>query len=319
MISASGGSIYLVTGTLAGDGSIRANGGDQGTFLGADAYGGGGRVAIYYEDKSGFRGGVQARGGVRINSNGTLVPDTTGGGAGTVYWKKISNALGELMIDNGGVKADSDWSTPLLPQGILRLNSWTISGNARVSTSDGVRVANGSSSYFSGLISSNYLQVGGLLVSNTWVFGDVIDVSASASNKVVIVTVFCRPQKTYLLLASTDLMSWSAIATFTPSGSRFDFADTNAPAFNRRFFRVIMQDYLFDALGISVNRTNRQAQLKVNGAQPNHTLLLQASDDLRSWTGLGSVSTTTVTNWQFLDTNAPSFNKRFYRAVGQGK
>ena len=98
-----------------------------------------------------------------------------------------------------------------------------------------------------------------------------------------------------------------------------DFADTNAPAFNRRFFRVIMQDYLFDALGISVNRTNRQAQLKVNGAQPNHTLLLQASDDLRSWTGLGSVSTTTVTNWQFLDTNAPSFNKRFYRAVGQGK
>ena len=300
---------------------ILADGGDsRGTTYYYDhgaAGGGGGRIAIYYGDRSGFTGQISAKGGLGRTTSDTVAA-ICNGGAGTIYLKKASEAAAELVVDNGGHDT-LGWSTTLQDLGILQLKSFTISGKARFSTPSSLHIAYGNPPQFTSLISSNYLQVGGLLVSNTWVFGDVIDVSASASNKVVIVTVFCRPQKTYLLLASTDLMSWSAIATFTPSGSRFDFADTNAPAFNRRFFRVIMQDYLFDALGISVNRTNRQAQLKVNGAQPNHTLLLQASDDLRSWTGLGSVSTTTVTNWQFLDTNAPSFNKRFYRAVGQGK
>src|SRR5207249_10818271 len=112
---------------------------------------------------------------------------------------------------------------------------------------------------------------------------------------------------------------WSVVASFTPTGSRFDFADTDASKFGRRFFRAVMQDYLFDAIGISVNRTNRQAQLMLSGTQPNHTMILQASPDLRTWAPIATFFTNAVTDWQFLDTNAPSFNKRFYRAVGEGK
>jgi hypothetical protein len=80
-----------------------------------------------------------------------------------------------------------------------------------------------------------------------------------------------------------------------------------------------MLDYLFDGIGISLNPTNRQARLTLNGAQPNHTLVLQASDDMRQWTPITTFIPTAVTNWQFLDTSAPSFQKRFYRAVGQGR
>ena len=150
-------------------------------------------------------------------------------------------------------------------------------------------------------------------------FGDVIEPVMSRSNGVPLVTVYCRPQKTYLLLASTNFLDWSVVASFTPSGSRFDFEVTDAPEFDRRFFRAVMQDYLFDAIGISVNRTNQQANLTLSGAQPNHTLILQASPDLRTWAPIATFFTNAVIDWQFIDTNAPSFNKRFYRAVGQGK
>jgi hypothetical protein len=53
--------------------------------------------------------------------------------------------------------------------------------------------------------------------------------------------------------------------------------------------------------------------------EPSHTLLLQASEDLRIWTTISTATPNTATNWQFLDANAPSFNKRFYRAAGQSK
>ena len=61
------------------------------------------------------------------------------------------------------------------------------------------------------------------------------------------------------------------------------------------------------------------ARLLVAGAQPGHTLVLQASPDLRRWTSLATNTPAIITNWPFLDTNAPAFDKRFYRAVGQGK
>jgi len=80
-----------------------------------------------------------------------------------------------------------------------------------------------------------------------------------------------------------------------------------------------MLEYLFDSLNLSVNQTNLHALLKIQGAQPNHTLLLQASDDLQSWTTISATNTSAVINWQFLDTNSPAFNKRFYRAVGQSR
>ena len=80
-----------------------------------------------------------------------------------------------------------------------------------------------------------------------------------------------------------------------------------------------MVDYLYDSIDISFNRTNQQARVNLSGTQLNHTLVLQASDELRQWTPITTFIPTAVTNWQFLDTNAPSFQKHFYRAVGQGR
>ena len=303
-------------GTLTGAGFISAVGGTNSSSdeqLNIRSYaGGGGRVAVYYTDVSGFTGRISAQGG---SGRGTAEHN---GGAGTVYWKRASEPLGELAIDNGGLET-SGWSTPLLPQGILRLNSWTISGNARVSTTDGVRVANGNPAFFAGLLSSNYLQVGGLLVSNTWVYGDIMDLNVNRTNGALFLTVFGRPQKTYLLLASTNFLDWTPVLTNTPTGSRFDYPVPPVASSRQLFYRVAMLETLADSLALSLNPTNRRATLNLKNARPNHTLVLQASDDLRHWTALSTNTPVAITNWQFLDTNAPAFPRRFYRAIGQGK
>jgi len=81
-----GGSIWIQAGGLAGSGTIQANGAGNG------AGGGGGRIALYYQTNS-FSGAVQAFGG----------PASAGGqagGAGTVYWKGPTGALGYVVVDN---------------------------------------------------------------------------------------------------------------------------------------------------------------------------------------------------------------------------
>ena len=138
-------------------------------------------------------------------------------------------------------------------------------------------------------------------------------------------TVYCRPPKSYLLLASTNYLDWIPVATNTPAGSRFDYLDTQAPFFGQRHFRAATLEHLFDGLGLTLRgmglggTSPYQARVTVTGAQPDHTLVLQASPDLRHWTSLATNTPAAVTNWPFLDTNAPSFDRRFYRAVGQGK
>jgi hypothetical protein len=84
-----GGSVWLTVGTLAGTGSIMANGGPS-----VAAYGGGGaggRIAIYYTNNL-FAGTLSAQGAA----------GNEGGGAGTVYTKASSAAVGSLLLDNGG-------------------------------------------------------------------------------------------------------------------------------------------------------------------------------------------------------------------------
>src|SRR5207244_3516072 len=116
------------------------------------------------------------------NSDGTINQNRDGGGgAGTVYWKKSSDALGELVVDNGG-GGTSGWTTPLQSQGALRLLTWVIDGRARVSAPFPVRVSSGDPNYFLSLINSNYLHVGSLRVNGQWVYGDLIDLEINWSN-----------------------------------------------------------------------------------------------------------------------------------------
>ena len=67
--TSSGGSIWIQTNSLRGHGVIRANGGDFSSFAAFIGPGGGGRVAVYYNDSS-FTGVAEAQGGRRnaINS-----------------------------------------------------------------------------------------------------------------------------------------------------------------------------------------------------------------------------------------------------------
>jgi hypothetical protein len=239
-----------------------------------------------------------------------------------VYLKAASEPYGHLLVDNGGIDT-AGWNTPLTSPGIVRLMSLAISGNARVSATNWLRVINGNPATFLSLMNSTNLQVAGLIVSNTWVYGNIMDLEIRSQASEVrgqepvqaLVTVFCRPQKTYLLLASANLSDWIPVATNSPSGSFFQYLDTEAPALPQRYFRAVRLEHLFDSLGLSVSRTNRQARLTVSGAQPGHTLVLQASEDLRQWISLSTNTPTIVTNWLVLDTNAPAFHKRFYRAV----
>jgi hypothetical protein len=83
-----GGSVWLTAGTLAGTGSITANGG-AGNGLGSG--GGGGRIALQYGANA-FEGVVSAYGG----------GGAAWGGAGTIYSQANSQAMGLVLLDNGG-------------------------------------------------------------------------------------------------------------------------------------------------------------------------------------------------------------------------
>jgi hypothetical protein len=84
----SGGSVRLSAGTLAGAGTISANGG---TGNGRGGGGSGGRIALNYS-LSAFDGVMSAVGGGGY----------AWGGAGTIYTKASSQAMGQMLVDNGG-------------------------------------------------------------------------------------------------------------------------------------------------------------------------------------------------------------------------
>jgi hypothetical protein len=93
-----GGSIKINVNNLKGTGEIHANGGNSSTY----GAGGGGRVAVYYEDAALYDltkitayGGVYT-GGTDLNKNG---------GAGTKYLKVKTQPNGELIIDNNNTNS----------------------------------------------------------------------------------------------------------------------------------------------------------------------------------------------------------------------
>ncbi len=99
----SGGGIRLSVGQLRGAGQILANGG-SGTSGGyALVGGGGGRVAIYYEDATGFNLTNQVSSAGGTGTHGV-------GGAGTVYFQP-QNGSGTLLVDgkSGGTRATPVW------------------------------------------------------------------------------------------------------------------------------------------------------------------------------------------------------------------
>ncbi len=89
----SGGSVRLNVRSLAGTGSISANGGD-----GVGGGGGGGRIAIYCNTNT-LTGPITAYGGGALPGHPNYP-----GGAGTIYFNSYSGntATGFVLVDNGG-------------------------------------------------------------------------------------------------------------------------------------------------------------------------------------------------------------------------
>jgi len=107
----SGGSIQMHVTTLKGSGTITANGGDSKYSNGdvCSCGGGGGRIALYYENASEFNlANVTAYGGKYTTNNNA----NYNGGAGTIYLKPSTAAFGDLLVNNNGMLTRAD-STPL--------------------------------------------------------------------------------------------------------------------------------------------------------------------------------------------------------------
>lgn len=104
-----GGSVLLRANTLSGTGSVEANGSDhQGSYF----VGGGGRVALYVDDISGF-GDWRATDRIIARSGETALT-TWLAGAGTIYLQDATYPQGLLRVDNGNASNfnDIDATTP---------------------------------------------------------------------------------------------------------------------------------------------------------------------------------------------------------------
>ena len=101
----SGGSVWLTTASLAGAGTIRANGG-EGTVAAASG-GGGGRIAVYLTGSDSFGSvSVEAFGGDGANYEGA---------AGTIYRETQSQGSGggTVLVDNNGLDTTQGERTQL--------------------------------------------------------------------------------------------------------------------------------------------------------------------------------------------------------------
>ncbi|MCX6872195.1 MAG: carboxypeptidase-like regulatory domain-containing protein, partial [Verrucomicrobia bacterium] len=133
-----GGSIYLTVGTLAGTGSISANGG-SGPAAGGG--GGGGRIAIYSGAET-FTGTPSASGGA----------GAVRGGAGTIYSKTDAETVGRVRLDNGGI------SGALTPIASPEAFSLTLANGAQAYPSESLTL--GDLSITNGLLTYLFQQVG---------------------------------------------------------------------------------------------------------------------------------------------------------------
>ena len=144
-LAASGGSVYINSGTLSGGGTIQANGGRPGA---SPRYGGGGgRVAVVLDnqaDFTSFTGKMTAYGGEDLD--GTKFPHGNGA-AGTVYKKAIS--VDELIIDNNDLPTYLDFYT-VLPPGTDTIDADVIVTNRGVLRVDAPITITGSLQLLSG-------------------------------------------------------------------------------------------------------------------------------------------------------------------------
>jgi len=116
----SGGSIWLVVDRLEGAGAIQSNGGLHGSNSGDSGDGGGGRIAICYNDADRFD-----------LSSVLCAAVNSGAGAGTLYLKDNAEFYGRMVLDNQGYSHSSAIPS-LLNVSSNQFDRLSVSGKARL-------------------------------------------------------------------------------------------------------------------------------------------------------------------------------------------
>jgi hypothetical protein len=117
--------------------------------------------------------------------------------------------------------------------------------------------------------------------------------------------------------ATTNLMTWTPIATVTNTTGTLDFADTNSPSFKLRFYRVVLPTTGTQPLLLANALRLPDGQFRFNVVGPLSQVVRIESTTNQAFTGwstLATITNTTGTNL-FTDSAAPNFGRRFYRAV----
>lgn len=114
-----GGSIYLTTVGLTGNGSFSAKGG-TGSWTGG---GGGGRVGVYYTN--------DASSVTYSASGGTATPGNNGS-PGTIFKKNPGQSFGDLIIDGNNIGGSVDTAIPLTAIASATLDSITLQNSGAI-------------------------------------------------------------------------------------------------------------------------------------------------------------------------------------------
>ena len=127
----------------------------------------------------------------------------------------------------------------------------------------------------------------------------------------------------YLVEASTNLINWTPIATFSTTNSPFYFTDPDATNYSQRFYRALLLGTGYVAPSNSVSIAFGAAQpLSTNGFQLilnapiSSTVAIQTSTNLVNWQTLTQFVVENSPIY-FTDPQATNYTQRFYRAVVQ--
>jgi len=120
----------------------------------------------------------------------------------------------------------------------------------------------------------------------------------------------------YVVVASTNLTYWVAVAT---NASPFVFTDSNASKYSRRFYKAILQSAYVPQVGpapptapaLSVSSYGIAGfSFNLTGT-PGAFYVVEVSTNLVNWVPV----LTNPAPFNFVDSNAAKFSRRFYQAV----
>ena len=129
-------------------------------------------------------------------------------------------------------------------------------------------------------------------------------------------TVTGQTGHTYEVQATQDFKTWTTIGSVAiGAAGSFSFTDTNAENFSWRFYRTLDDQSAATSGAPTVQihgAAAGQFTLTVAG-QTGHIYEVQATQDFKTWTTIGSVTMGAAGSIDFTDTNAADFSQRFYR------